>query len=216
VTVEQQVVRPSEGDPITVLGEAHGVPFTHAAVAGRLRGATLFIGRRPGDARWAVEPQGTVVVLFTRDGRLYSWSMRIEEVLPSSYYLVSLQEPSIGERRQFVRAAVPLRVRLRRVGEPEAPWRSVEVDLSASGFRLPWDGPGLAGDLLDVTLRSEEAQLDITAVARVVRTFDTPAGRELACEFEELDSSDEERLLEIVYRARESALHERIGKRNFA
>ena len=133
----QGPVRPLEGDRITVLVEVAGVPVTHVARAGTVTSGTMFVPRKASQPAWAVDPRGTAVILFTNDARLYAWPMRVEEVLPSSYYLVSLQDPSDGERRGFVRAPVHLRARLSRRGGPRQPWAQVEVDVSAAGIRLP-------------------------------------------------------------------------------
>lgn len=209
-------MRPREGDLLTVLVEANGVPFTHVATAGRVREATMMVPRRPGEAAWAIHDQGEAIVLFSQDGRLFSWPMRVEQVLPSSYYLVGSQEPSVGERRQSVRVAVQMAVLLRRHSDASAPWQEVTVDLSATGFRVPCLLAAEADDLLDVTLRAAAEATEVTALARVVRRLDGSDGPELACEFVELGSADEERVLQIVYRSRERALHERIGRRDFA
>ena len=208
-------VRPREGDPLTVLVEANGVPFTHVATAGRVREATMMVPRRIGEAAWAVQDQGEAVVLFSLDGRLFSWPMRVEQILPSSYYLVGSQEPNIGERRQSVRVVVQLAVLLRLHGSGAQPWLEVAADLSATGFRVPCTLAADTDDLLDVTLRAGADAAEVTAMARVVRRLEGTDGPELACEFVELGSADEERVLQIVYLTRERALHERICRRNF-
>lgn len=99
-----------------------------------------------------------VTVLFIREGRLYRWPMRVEEVLPSSYYLVALREPGEGDRREFVRAEVPLQLRICAMEPPGAPWRVVtaRVDLSASGFRLDGLDAVHPGETLRVEIRAPE------------------------------------------------------------
>lgn len=208
-------VRPVEGERITVLIEVGGVPVTHVGRAGTVRGGTLFVPRKPTDPRWAVEEQGSAIVLFTHQGRLFMWPMRVEEVLPSSYYLVSLQDPSEGERRGFVRAPVSLKVRLSRHEGPRQPWQPVDADLSSAGMRVPCALEVQPGDILDVALRLDGAKHDVTAVARVVRRLDAPDGGEVAIEFLQLGSADEERLQQLVFRAREQDLIARIGRRDF-
>lgn len=207
-------VRPLEGDAITVLVEGAGVPTTHAARAGTVHDTTMFVPRRAGDARWAVDPQSHAVVLFTHGGRLFSWPMRVEEVLPSSYYLVSLRDPGEGERRAFVRAQVPMRVRASRHGGSREPWSQVSADVSASGMRLPSPLDVRPDDLIDLTLRIDGSKGDVTALARVVRCLDGETGPELALEFTQLASADEDRLLQLVFRSREQELFERIGRRD--
>lgn len=207
-------IRPAEGEQITVLIEVGGVPVTHVAVAGRVRDATMIVPRKLSDSRWAAEPQGQAVVLFAHGGRIYSWLMRVEEVLPSSYYLVSLRDPIDGERREFVRTAVQVAISVVPHGQPTGPVAMAAIDLSASGLRMVLDLPVRTGDLLDLVLRSADNGVDIRAVARVVRRHMTRHGAELAVEFVELNSADEGRMQEIVFKAREARLTERIGAKN--
>lgn len=211
------VVRPHAGEQITILIEVNGVPVTHVVSAGHVSETTLMIPRGVGDQRWAIEPQGRATVLFVRDGRWYTWPMRVEEALPSSYFLVSEADPGEGERRQFVRSQVALRVSIGRPGDTRSPWREVVADLSSAGIRLAM-APGLAaGDLVTVSIRAEGHAHAVSALARVVRILPESAEEELvALEFEQLGSSDEDRLAQIVYRSRESALYERIGRREFS
>jgi hypothetical protein len=208
-------VRPTEGDRVTVLIEVAGVPVTHVGRAGTVRGGTLFVPRKPGDQRWAVDEQGPATILFTHNGRLFMWPMRVEEVLPSSYYLVSNQDPSEGERRGFVRAPVSLRVRLSRHDGPRQPWLPVEADLSSAGMRVPCGLTVEPGDLLDISLRVDGAKHDVSALARVVRRLEDGEGGQVAIEFVQLGSADEERLQQLVFRAREQDLIARIGRRDF-
>jgi len=207
-------VRPREGDQITVLVEVRGVPVTYLVSAGRISGNTLMVPRLAGQQGWAVEPQGAATVLFTRDGRWYNWPMRVEEVLPSSYYLVSDQDPGEGERRQFVRSQVSLRVSVCRGQGAGDAWHDVSADLSASGIRLALPA-GLEDDeQVTVAIRADGHPHTVTALARVARREATSQGDEMvALEFERLSSSDEERLAQIVMRSRESVLQQRIGRR---
>lgn len=208
-------IRPAEGDPITVLFEINGMPVTYVSRAGRVSPTTLFVPRSVAEPRSPVDPQGQAVVLFTSDGRLFGWPMRVEEVLPSSYYLVSVQDPGEGDRREFVRARLAVWLALALPGEPLAPIRRVEADVSASGLRAPWERELPEGAVIDVLVRGEGESHEVRARARVVRTVAHDGQREIACEFVDLDSQSEERLLQVVFRAREAALHERIGRRDF-
>jgi len=209
-------IRPIEGEQITVLIEVGGVPVTHVATAGRVRESTMIVPRKAGDARWSADPQGQAVVLFAHGGRLHSWPMRVEEVLPSSYYLVSLRDPTEGERREFVRTMVEVEISMTPHGEPANPFGYASIDLSASGLRLITELPARTGDLLDLVLRSAGQGPDVTAVARVVRRLPSRHGVELAVEFVELNSADEDRMQELVFKARESLLAQRIGRREFS
>ncbi len=211
------VNRPNEGEQITVLIEVNGLPVTHVARAGKVRESSVIVPRRASEQSWPVEPQGEAVVLFTRKGRLFSWQMRVEEVLPTSYYLVSQSDPSEGDRREFVRASLPLLVRVGRTGRPlSGTWQPALVDLSSAGLRLASDLDVNDGEVLDVALRIDEPNSDIVARARVVRRLDGAHSAELACEFVELSSSDEERLEQAVFRRREAVLLDRIGPRDGA
>lgn len=205
--------RPNEGEQITVLIEVNGLPVTHVARAGKVRESSVIVPRRASEQSWPVEPQGEAVVLFTRKGRLFSWQMRVEEVLPTSYYLISQSDPSEGDRREFVRASLPLLVRVGRTGRAlNATWQPALVDLSSAGLRMASDLDVADGEVLDVALRIDEPNSDIAARARVVRRLEGAHGAELACEFVELSSSDEERLEQAVFRRREAALLDRIGR----
>jgi hypothetical protein len=212
-------VRPTEGSQITVLVIVAGHPVTHVALAGRVTPSTLIVPRKTDERRWGVEPQGEADVLFVHNHRLFRWPMRVEEVLPTSYYLVSLQDPRDGERREFVRAMADLEVRLTPKGQPRGAFKVLSVELSASGMRVATDLPAAPEDLVEVTLRmdaSADARTSlITAMARVVRVLHPEAVRELALEFVELKSADEDRLLQMVFRLREASLYARLGRRSF-
>lgn len=145
--------------------------------------------------------------------------MRVEEVLPTSYYLVSVQDPSDGERREFVRARAEVQVRLGRPDHGRGSYERTVAEVSASGLRLATEFSAAPGDVLDVGLRmdehADERAAGIHAKARVVRVLRPETGRELALEFVELGSSDEDRLLQLVFRLREAELYSRIGKRSY-
>ena len=136
--------------------------------------------------------------------------MRMEAVLPSSYYLVSVAEPGVGQRREFVRADVPLVVTLS--PDEGAPIHiTAPVDLSASGFRVA-GGPELAdGCEVGVEIATQAGAEPIVGRARVVRAKRDISAQVLACEFIELASTDEARLVELVFRVRAAALARRIG-----
>ena len=206
-------IRPREGDAITVLIEVNGVPVTHSVGAGAVDDTTLMVPHLAEDPRWDVQPDSSAVVLFTWNGQLYGWQMRVEEVLPSSYFLVSVEDPAAGERRGFVRAKVPLQARLSVPGGPVGVWRQVEADVSAAGVRLSSDLDVAEGAPVDVVLRAD-GQFEVAGQARVVRRFETTTGLELACEFTQIGSADEERLVQLVFRTREAGLRERIRRRD--
>lgn len=206
-------VRPKPRSPLTLLFGAQGAPATEVSVAGAVAGSTLIVPRRPSGLSDAASPGADVTVLFTREGRLYRWPMRVEEVLPSSYYLVAVREPGEGDRREFVRAEVPLQLRVRVLSAGEAPWRvvSARVDVSASGFRLEGLDEQAAGTRLRVEIRSLEGGPPVIAVAEVVRSITDGDRCLVACHFVSMDSADESRLVDIVFAVREAALRARLG-----
>jgi hypothetical protein len=205
-------LRPQEGDPVTVLYTVDGAPLSDVTVAGSVSARKLVVRRSALARSLPLEPGIEAAVLFTSAGRLFRWPMRVEEVLPSSVYLLSLREPGEGERREFVRADVPMQLRLR--DDRHAPWRVVtgRVDLSAAGFRIVAADRPPAGDSVEVEFRSPEGGTTVQAVAHVVRVRELDEGRiDLACQFIELASADESRLVDIVLAARELALRSRLG-----
>ncbi len=207
-------VRPQPRSPLTLLFGAQGAPATEVSVAGAVDGSTLIVPRRPsGTSATPAAPGADVTVLFTVDGRLYRWPMRVEEVLPSSYYLVAVREPGEGDRREFVRAEVPLQLRVRVAAERETPWRvvSARVDVSASGFRIEGLDEQVPGTQLRVEIRSPEGGPPVLAVAEVVRNFRDGDRCAVACHFVSMDSADESRLVDIVFAVREAALRARLG-----
>jgi len=182
------------------------VPLGDVTVATQVAAGSLVLQRSGGLREADIAPGTRATVLFTTEGRLHHWSMRLEEVLPSSFFLTSLREPGEGERREFVRAHVPMRGRVRT--SARAAWVEAEVieDLSAAGFRVPHALAINASARVEVELWPEGAGVvPIRGVARVVRT-----GADTAFEFVELGSSEENRVSDLVFGAREAALLARL------
>lgn len=226
--------RPRERDRVTVHFEVDGVPLNDIALATSVSDRSLVLKRSGSLRDAAIEPGTRATVLFTAGERLVHWVMRVEEVLPSSFFLLSTREPGEGERREFVRARVPMRARVRTV-EAEAWLELVDVrDLSAAGFRVPGRLPWTEGSRVQVELVPDAVEPDavaaldaqlasaqlasdhaasetspgrppIRAVARVVRRVD-----DTALEFVELGSADENRVADLVFGVREAALKARL------
>ncbi len=210
----QSPIRPREGDEITVMFDGVAGPMTHLARAGAVRASTLIVPHGHGDQSRFAQPQDQAMVLFSQQGRLYSWLMTVEEVLPSSYYLVSLEDPTSSERRGFVRAPVQLRFCMTRTGQARSPWYNGEVDLSSAGMRLrSLAAQAEPDEVVDLVLRADGWKADVVARARVVRSVPTDSGSDLALEFTQLSSADSEKLQSLVFRVREEALLDRIGQR---
>ena len=215
-------LRPSQGGHITVLVEVGGIPATHQARAGRVEQHAMIVPRRREDPLWHPDVGCRALVLFLVDGKLQAWSMRVEEVLPSSYYLVAIDGEASAERRAFVRAELlvylaveavpPDQVQERLLAAPP-PLVQRQVDLSAAGVRLADGGDWQPGDKLAVWLGRHADRPTVRAAAVVIRRLPTPTGWDCACEFEHLDSADEDRLLRLVYESRESQLARRLGQR---
>ena len=202
--------RPSAGDRITLLFQVNGVPYTDVTTVGRVGTSGIIADRSTNNLDPSAAVGVEVTALFVSEDRLLRWPMRIEAVLPSSYYLVSLAEPGVGQRREFVRADVPLAVTLWPAEGPPIEI-TAPVDLSASGFRVA-GGPDLE-DGIEVAVQiavSADAE-PIGGRARVVRGSRDTSAQALACEFIELASADEARLVELVFRVRAAALARRIA-----
>lgn len=209
-------VRPLQRARVMVYFDVDGVPLNDVTVASMVTENSVVL-QRSGSLREATLTPGTrATLLFTSDGRLYHWPMRLEEVLPSSFFLASLREPGEGERREFVRAHVPMQGRMRT--GLEAQWIDADdiEDLSAAGFCVPCNLPFEIGERVHIELIPKELSaidhdgtssigLPINGVARVVRV-----GEDTAFEFVELGSSEENRVSDLVFGAREAALLARL------
>ncbi|MCO4760543.1 MAG: PilZ domain-containing protein [Myxococcales bacterium] len=197
-------VRPHEHDRVMVQFDIGGVPLSDVTKAGTVDQGSMWL-QRHGSLREAPITMGTqATVLFTANRRLFHWAMRVEEVLPSSFYLTSAHEPGHGERREFVRAHVPMRGRLLVDGG----WIEVPAieNLSAAGFRVPDGLPIPSGARVRFELRPlAGSDRPIQGVALALRT-----NPEAAFEFVELGSSDENRVSDLVFAAREAALMARL------
>ncbi len=217
------VVLPSEGAEVTVLVERDGAPLSQRARVGKVGAASLLLQRATGapahlapfghGPRSPLHAYDHVTVMFEVAGRLHLWPMMVEEVLPSSCYLVAEHTPTVGERRQFVRARVHASLGVGRVGGAQPIVRPCAFDLSASGLSAvvpdSWD----PGTHVVVAIVEGPDLLPIVATSEVVRCTVAKGGYQLAVIFDELTSQDEKRLAHLVHTAREQALVERLGRR---
>ena len=203
--------RPAQGDQITLLFEAGSRPISTVTTVEQVSESSL-VAIRSAETGSIAPSQGTAgTVLFVDDGQVYQWSVRFEEVLPSSYFLVSTRAPGHSDRREFVRANLGLHLTLKPVdGEPGVEVDGA-VDLSASGFRLGCQRDFVDDVPIDVQIRMvADGAVMVHAIARVARR-NAGADDAVAFEFIEIDSVDEERLIDLVLGARAQALQERIG-----
>lgn len=207
---------PKTGDDLTILIEGGVRPVTLRAKAGRVEPTSLLVPRAASSSsggRWPVQTNDAVTVVYHLAGKLVFWRMRVEEILPSSYFLVSVREPTAAERRSFVRAHLSLWLAICEADQVAERMVQAEVDISAAGFSVTIADPRALETLVRVELADGPDSPILEAAGVVVRC--DPRGNlyRVAVHFVALASADEERLLQRVYRAREGALAERLGRR---
>lgn len=208
---------PAEGDELTVLLTGpHGRALTVRAKAGRVDATSVLISRASlagPHALWSACVQQDVTVAYQKAGKLVFWRMRMEEVLPSSLYLVSVKPPSPDERRAFVRARLALWVALQAESDATMPAPQLaEVDISASGLSFLSRAEAPVGTALQVQIGTEAHEPLLHCAAVVVRCLVASKGFNIGMRFVAMGSADEERLLQLVYRSRRSALAAKLGK----
>ena len=207
---------PNCGDDLTILVEGGARPLTLRAKAGRVEATTLLVPRPQAGAstgRWPIQTDDAVTVVYHAAGKLAFWRMRVEEILPSSYFLVSVRAPTADERRSFVRAHLALWIAINDGELPPESAALAELDISAAGFSMSVSTAKALGSLVQVDLADSPDSQILQAAGVVVRCDARAQGYRLAVHFVALASADEERLLQRVYRAREGALAERLGRR---
>jgi len=168
---------------------------------------------RSGADRASLAEGAAVTVAYALGGHLLFWRMRVDQVLPSSWYLVGVRAPAPDERRSFVRARLPLWLSISSADRPAEALQPADVDISAAGFSVAWSAPLAVGALVQVDFAHGPDTPPLQAACVVVRCDPRSDGWCIALSFAVLDSADEERLLHLVYRARERALAERLGRR---
>lgn len=201
--------RPQEGDQVTLLFQQGDRPVTRVTHVRQVARTGVVLAREGQGLDGA--PEGTeVAVLFVHGERLYRWPMRLQESLPSSVCLASVKEPGEGERREFVRADAHLCLRLTPVTGGQVSTLQGKVDLSASGFRVDAELDLPADTELDVEIRRQPDDPPVRGRARVVRADPGADRKALACEFVQMGSADESRLVELIFDVRAHALRRRI------
>lgn len=210
-------VWPSEGDELTVLVSAvSGRALTMRGKAGRVDAQSLLIPRTSltvSQIDVILANQESVTVAYQKSGKLIFWRMRVEEVLPSSLFLVSVRPPSLEERRSFVRAHLRLWVSLVcEDGHKAIDSQQTEIDISASGFGLLTPTAFELGAVVDAEIGATPSGPKLRASGVVVRREVRGLQYRTAVRFVTLGSADEERLLELVYLSRQNALAERLGR----
>lgn len=204
--------RPVEGEPITLLLESHGTPAAYRAKAGRVGDNTLLVPLSAG-VPLPVAPGDVLTVVFQSRGRLLFSPMLVEEVLPSSCFLVAAGAAAQRERRSFARAQVRVWAALWPADAPRPALRPALLDVSAAGVCAVMAEPLTPGLAVQLAL-AEGADGDLAvAGGRVVRCVQVVDGYELGVVFHELSSDVEDRLQRLVAHQREQALMERLGRR---
>lgn len=204
--------RPEEGQPITLLLESQGVPAALRARAGRVGDHTLLVSGFDGTAL-AIAPTDHLTVMFHWHGRLQFWRMVVEEVLPSSCYLVAAAPHDRRERRSFARAQIRAWVAIWPSDQAALPSRPALVDVSAAGLSVVVAEPLAPGCAVQLTLAEGPDAETLIAGGRVVRCVQVLNGHELGIAFDALSSEAEDRLHLLVAQHREQALQDRLGRR---
>lgn len=207
-----QPIRPQPNDPVTLLFQAGAKPVSDVTRAGPVHERGMLVPRTVATREFIVPPGTPLTVLFIHSERLFRWPMVVEEVLPSTWVLASVREPGDGERREFVRADIPMQVRIREHGASD--WRSfsARVEVSASGFCMTGLAARPAAETLDVELRAADGGAPVAGVATLIRCREHEDGSvSMACRFDAISSSDESRLTDLVFAAREATLRARLS-----
>ena len=180
------------------------------------------------------DPKGFVPMQGNKITLMYPWEdyilrlkTSVEDVVDSSRYLLTpVAEVSKGERREFLRAEVGVRLFVEQNDDPDSAvsstyspdetrhWREQVVDLSGGGIRFTTDVTCKKGDQLLVALALKETK-DTTLVApgNVVRakTTDDPGILDVALAFTALDESTRDLLVNQVFRRYYQDLGTKIG-----
>lgn len=204
--------RPEEGHAITLLLEGQGRPAAVLARAGRVGDHTLLVSGLSG-AALSLTPGDHVTVMFHQHGRLQFWQMLVEELLPTSCYLVASTPHDRRERRSFARVLIRVWAALWPEGGVQPPLRPMLFDVSAAGVSAVMAEPLEPASAVQVSLAESADAAPVLAGGRVVRCVRVVDGYELGVVFERLSSEAEERLQSLVALHREQALQDRLGRR---
>lgn len=212
LSVPEAMPRPEEGHPITLLLEGQGMPAALRARAGRVGEHTLLVSGY-GGAATAMAPGDQLTVMFQLHGRLQFWRMIVEELLPTSCYLVAASPHDRRERRSFARAQIRVWAAVWPAETDQPLMRPALLDVSAAGLSAVMADPLPLASAVMVRLADSADADPVRAGGRVVRCVRVVDGYELGIMFEELTSEAEERLHQLVAQHREQALQDRLGRR---
>lgn len=203
---------PIEGEPITLLLESHGSPTAFRAKAGRVGENTLLVPLSAG-VQLPIAAGDILTVVYQSNGRLLFSAMLVEELLPSSCFLVAAAANAKHERRSFARAQVRVFAALWPVAAAPPPLRPALLDVSAAGVCAVMAAPLTPGIAVQVALAEGADAEPATAGGRVVRCVPVLDGFELGVVFQDLTSDVEDQLQRMVAHQREQSLMERLGRR---
>ncbi len=158
-----------------------------------------------------------VMIAFAAGEALYAMRGHVGEILTNTrFYILPNSHPVMMEKREYIRAVVPLVSALAAGKDPPGPSLRLEparVELSASGFR--WFGPlqVAPGDPVWLCMRLAGGGGGRTDVqATVVRAGMVGGTYEVAGHFESLRTDVREQLLDLVFRSRLAELGIHAGR----
>ncbi len=208
---------PAEGQMVTAVtvrdGDAHVLVGTTI-----LQKAERLVVRFEADDSAHVPTKGqSLTLLYGGDVRVLRLRAKVTEQIEGLKVLLSPQGPvTEGERREFLRAEIPVRMYCEVVGpdhvlpgEESAPdtsqpgWSDETVDLSGSGVRFFWDSICKAGDLMLVRMQLPlPSNPVVAAIGEVVRAkHDADSGKlDVATHFTTVAMPDRDRMINCVFR----------------
>jgi hypothetical protein len=156
-----------------------------------------------------------VLLNYAGEGGLYVLRGSVSEVLTvSRVYVLPASRPALMEKREYIRAVVPVEAALSVGGKgpPNVPLRETSVELSASGFR--WFGADSAnpGDRVWLCLRMPRDGRRACVPSTVIRCDPQGDSFEVAGHFDTVSDDMRDALLDLVYRRRLADLGIAAGK----
>jgi c-di-GMP-binding flagellar brake protein YcgR len=214
---------PAAGTTLSLLFDYRDMPWIERAAVASADERGLDLVRDDAGALDVLLSCERVDAMYGVDDGVMRWTLTPKAEGASGPMLAAVGPPSRGERRGFVRASLPLEVRLpgarpSRAGSDSddaseaTPWQRVDADLSATGIRLTVPKGARLRGRVAVHLRpcdSEGAGGFIEVQARVVRSATTDEGCELACAYDSIDAGAQQRVMGWVHAARAAALSDR-------
>jgi hypothetical protein len=193
---------PVPGQTISVITVAQGHVHAVEAEVERLGDADATLRYRPGESLPLTDARGALVTLhYLRDDG--TWRVRGRATLVSTTRVqVKIEEsPSRGERREHIRAWLPMRVRLSGARYAEALPKVRTVELAGGGIRFRFEQELEVGSRVKMVLASTQRTPDgpFDLDARVLRCGPGPqSGFEVAFQFIEPNPEIIDILLDLI------------------